>query len=124
MTEGVERVDVGGVSVSTWHYIGGRRVPSPTTFEDRSPLDWSSGGRRWRDPGLWYEPTLIEPRRNNSEVVQHEVFGPVLTLQTFVDEADAVALANSSGIGREGGDDALDFASELKTCRCSTAPRP
>jgi hypothetical protein len=35
------RVDVGGVSVSTWHYIGGRRVPSPATFEDRSPLDWS-----------------------------------------------------------------------------------
>ncbi|MFM7251738.1 MAG: aldehyde dehydrogenase family protein, partial [Ilumatobacteraceae bacterium] len=38
---GGTRVDVGGVPVSTDHYIGGQRVASPTTFEDRSPLDWS-----------------------------------------------------------------------------------
>ena len=116
-----------------------------------------------RPSGLWYEPTLIEPASNDSEVVQREVFGPVLTLQTFADEADAIRLANSteyglsaqiwtgsearaervgralragtvwvncflirdltapfggigiSGIGREGGDYALDFYSDLKT---------
>lgn len=121
------------------------------------------GGERLRQDGLWFEPTLIEPRDNYSEVVQREVFGPVLTIQTFDDEAEAVALANSteyglsgivytgseeraqrvgsairagtiwvntflvrdltapfggcriSGIGREGGDYALDFHSELKT---------
>jgi hypothetical protein len=38
---GGNRADVGGVSVGTDHYIGGRRVASATTFEDRSPLDWS-----------------------------------------------------------------------------------
>ena len=106
---------------------------------------------------------MIEPASNDSEVVQHEVFGPVLTLQTFADEAEAIELANStpyglsaivytssqeraervgravrsgivwvntflvrdltapfggigiSGIGREGGDYALDFHSDLKT---------
>ena len=121
------------------------------------------GGRVAREGGLWYEPTLIEPRSNDSEIVQNEVFGPVLTLQTFEDEAQAVALANGtryglagivytgdearaqrigravrartvwvncflirdltapfgisgiSGIGREGGDYALDFHSDLKT---------
>jgi len=119
------------------------------------------GGRRL--DGLFYEPTLIEPRANDSEVVQREVFGPVLTLQTFADEAEAIALANSteyglsgiiytssmgradrvgravrsgvvwvntflirdltapfggigiSGIGREGGNYALDFYSDLKS---------
>ncbi|MST34037.1 hypothetical protein GHK86_15070, partial [Acidimicrobiaceae bacterium USS-CC1] len=35
------RADVGGVPVSVDHYIGGRRVASATTFEDRSPLDWN-----------------------------------------------------------------------------------
>ena len=113
--------------------------------------------------GLWYEPTLIEPRSNDSEIVQREVFGPVLSFQTFGDEDDAVRLANStqyglaatvwtrsreraervgravragtlwvntflvrdltapfggvgaSGVGREGGDYALDFYSDLKT---------
>jgi betaine-aldehyde dehydrogenase/5-carboxymethyl-2-hydroxymuconic-semialdehyde dehydrogenase len=119
------------------------------------------GGRRL--DGLFFEPTLIAPRSNDAEVVQREVFGPVLTFQTFAGEAEAVALANSteyglssivytgsmgradrvgrgiragvvwvntflirdltapfggigiSGIGREGGDYALDFYSDLKT---------
>ena len=44
------------------------------------------GGHRLGD-SLHVEPTLIEPASNDSEVVQHEVFGPVLTLQTFTDEA-------------------------------------
>jgi betaine-aldehyde dehydrogenase/5-carboxymethyl-2-hydroxymuconic-semialdehyde dehydrogenase len=113
--------------------------------------------------GLWYEPTLVRPRSNDSEIVQHEVFGPVLTLQTFGDEENAIELANStryglsaivytrsheraervgralragtvwvntylvrdltapfggigiSGLGREGGDHALDFYSDLET---------
>jgi betaine-aldehyde dehydrogenase/5-carboxymethyl-2-hydroxymuconic-semialdehyde dehydrogenase len=120
------------------------------------------GGRRSDAGELFYEPTLIEPRSNDSEIVQREVFGPVLTLQTFRDEDEAVQLANSteyglsaivytgsmgradrigravragvvwvntflvrdltapfggmgiSGIGREGGDYALDFYSDLK----------
>ena len=48
---------------------------------------------------LHYEPTLIEPASNDSEVVQSEIFGPVLTLQTFTNEAEAVALANSTAYG-------------------------
>ena len=50
--------------------------------------------------GWWSsEPTLIEPASNNSEVVQREIFGPVLTFQTFADEAEAVSLANSTDYG-------------------------
>jgi acyl-CoA reductase-like NAD-dependent aldehyde dehydrogenase len=119
------------------------------------------GGHRLE--GLHYEPTLFEPRSNDAEIVQREVFGPVLTFQTFSEEAEAIALANStryglsglvytgsmgradrvgravragivwvntflvrdltapfggagiSGIGREGGNYALDFYSDLKT---------
>jgi betaine-aldehyde dehydrogenase/5-carboxymethyl-2-hydroxymuconic-semialdehyde dehydrogenase len=121
------------------------------------------GGKRWRDGANFVEPTLIIPRSNDSEVVQKEVFGPVLTLQSFSGEAEGIALANSttyglsgiaytsnaaraervgrairggtvwintflvrdltapfggigiSGLGREGGDYALDFHSDLKT---------
>ena len=57
------------------------------------------GGERLTRDGLWYEPTLIEPRSNDSEIVQREVFGPVLTLQSFDDEADAAELANSTSYG-------------------------
>jgi betaine-aldehyde dehydrogenase/5-carboxymethyl-2-hydroxymuconic-semialdehyde dehydrogenase len=119
------------------------------------------GGNRLE--GLFFEPTLIAPLSNEAEIVQREVFGPVLTFQTFASENEAIALANStdyglsgivytgsleradrvgrairggtvwvntflvrdltapfggmgiSGIGREGGDYALDFYSDLKT---------
>jgi acyl-CoA reductase-like NAD-dependent aldehyde dehydrogenase len=46
-----------------------------------------------------YAPTLIEPASNDAEIVQHEVFGPVLTLQTFDGDDEAVALANSTRYG-------------------------
>ena len=37
-----QRVQIAGVSVSVDHYIGGVRISSPSPFEDRSPLDWST----------------------------------------------------------------------------------
>lgn len=57
------------------------------------------GGKKFRDDGLWYEPTLIEPKSNDSEVVQSEIFGPVLTFQTFSGEEEGVKLANSTAYG-------------------------
>ena len=134
-------------------------------FVERARADGQQilrGGHRL-DDGWFFEPTLIAPTGNDAEIVQREVFGPVLTLQTFQTEEEAIALANSteyglagliytsslgradrvgravrggtvwvntflvrdltapfggmgiSGIGREGGDYALDFYSDLKT---------
>ncbi len=57
------------------------------------------GGHQSARGDMWVEPTLIRPRDNQSEVVQREVFGPVLTFQTFATEAEAVALANSTDYG-------------------------
>ena len=60
------------------------------------------GGKIRQEGGLWYEPTLIFPKSNDAEVVQNEVFGPVLTFQTFSDEAEGIALANSTIYGLSG----------------------
>ncbi len=49
--------------------------------------------------GLYYEPTLFAGVRQETEIVQKEVFGPVLTLQSFGDEEEAVALANGTEYG-------------------------
>jgi aminomuconate-semialdehyde/2-hydroxymuconate-6-semialdehyde dehydrogenase len=49
--------------------------------------------------GLYYPPTLFVDVPPDAEILQREVFGPVLTLQTFADEADAIALANSTDYG-------------------------
>jgi len=49
--------------------------------------------------GLYYRPTLFVGAKPGSEILTEEVFGPVLTLQTFADEAEAVAMANDTRFG-------------------------
>ncbi|OON71937.1 aldehyde dehydrogenase [Streptomyces tsukubensis] len=55
------------------------------------------GGHRGH--GLYYPPTLLTDVDQDSEIVQEEVFGPVLTLQTFTGEDEAVRLANGTRFG-------------------------
>ena len=49
--------------------------------------------------GLYYEPTLFADVPENAEILKKEVFGPVLTIQTFRDEAEAIRLANNTEYG-------------------------
>ncbi|WP_406503867.1 aldehyde dehydrogenase [Streptomyces sp. NBC_00212] len=49
--------------------------------------------------GTYYRPTLLTDVAQGSEIVQEEVFGPVLTLQTFADEDEALELANGTRFG-------------------------
>jgi acyl-CoA reductase-like NAD-dependent aldehyde dehydrogenase len=49
--------------------------------------------------GAFYRPTLLEVTDSHMRIVQEEVFGPVLTMQVFDTEAEAVALANDSEYG-------------------------
>jgi betaine-aldehyde dehydrogenase len=49
--------------------------------------------------GAFYRPTLLEVSDNKMSIVQDEVFGPVLTMQTFGTEAEAIEMANDSQYG-------------------------
>ncbi len=49
--------------------------------------------------GLYYAPTLFTDIPPEAEILTHEVFGPVLTLQTFTGEDEAIALANDTPYG-------------------------
>jgi aminomuconate-semialdehyde/2-hydroxymuconate-6-semialdehyde dehydrogenase len=58
------------------------------------------GGGPNRDlGGLYYQPTLLAGAAPGAEILTEEVFGPVLTLQTFAAEDEAVALANDTRYG-------------------------
>jgi 1-pyrroline dehydrogenase len=57
------------------------------------------GGRRPDGPGAFYEPTVIAAPEQGSEIVQEEVFGPVVTVQRFGDEAEAIRWANDVRFG-------------------------
>ncbi len=60
--------------------------------------------------GSYYAPTVITGMPNNSRLVQEEIFGPVLTVQPFEDEDEAVALANSTPFGLAAGLHTRDVA--------------
>jgi len=58
-----------------------------------------TGGSRPEGPGAYYEPTVIANPDQASEIVQEEVFGPVVTVQRFGDEEEAVRWANDVKYG-------------------------
>lgn len=64
------------------------------------------GGRRPDDPaladGYFYLPTILDRCRSDMSVTQDESFGPVLTVETFTSEDEAIALANDSIYGLAG----------------------
>jgi betaine-aldehyde dehydrogenase len=58
-----------------------------------------TGGHRPDRPGSYFEPTVIAGPDQRSEIVQDEVFGPVVTVQRFSDEDQAIAWANDVRFG-------------------------
>jgi aminobutyraldehyde dehydrogenase len=58
-----------------------------------------TGGKRVDGPGFFFEPTVLADARQDDEIVQREVFGPVLSITPFTDEAQALAFANDSDYG-------------------------
>jgi len=62
------------------------RLPAHATIE--------TGGRRQGDRGYFWEPTIISGVRQDDEVVQGEIFGPVLTVQAFSEDDEALSMAN------------------------------
>jgi betaine-aldehyde dehydrogenase len=58
-----------------------------------------TGGARVGERGYFYAPTVVSGVRQDDEIIQDEVFGPVITVQRFTDEAEAVRWANSVEYG-------------------------
>jgi acyl-CoA reductase-like NAD-dependent aldehyde dehydrogenase len=68
------------------------------------------GGERIPGDGYFYQPTVIAGLDAHSRVIQEEVFGPVLTVQPFDSEDEAVELANSTSYGLAAGLQTRDVA--------------
>jgi aldehyde dehydrogenase (NAD+)/betaine-aldehyde dehydrogenase len=58
-----------------------------------------AGGARPGGPGAFYPPTVVAGLDNAAEIAQEEVFGPVVTVIPFEDEADAIRIANDIKYG-------------------------
>ncbi|MGI5252834.1 gamma-aminobutyraldehyde dehydrogenase [Actinacidiphila glaucinigra] len=67
-----------------------------TGFIERLPAHAKveAGGHRVGEQGYFYAPTVVSGLRQDDEIIQNEVFGPVITVQSFSDEDQAVEWAN------------------------------
>lgn len=70
-------------------------------FIERTPSHASvvAGGNRQGDRGYYIEPTVIANLKQDDEMIQNEIFGPVVTVQKFTDEAEALRWANGVPYG-------------------------
>jgi betaine-aldehyde dehydrogenase len=68
---------------------------------DRLPehAEVTVGGERFGDQGFFYSPTVVSGLRQDDEASQNEIFGPVITVQSFSDEDEAVRWANGVKYG-------------------------
>jgi betaine-aldehyde dehydrogenase len=70
-------------------------------FFDRLPDHASvlAGGTRQGDKGYFWQPTVIDKLEQDDDAIQNEIFGPVITVQQFTDEDEAVRWANGVEYG-------------------------
>jgi acyl-CoA reductase-like NAD-dependent aldehyde dehydrogenase len=72
------------------------------SFVEDAGVDVAFRGSAPDGPGWWYPPTVVIPRSADEAVWREEVFGPVVAVLPFDDEADAVRMANDSVYGLSG----------------------
>ncbi|ARQ68226.1 gamma-aminobutyraldehyde dehydrogenase [Streptomyces marincola] len=104
LTEAVREVRTGDPTAPDCSYgplNSAAHLEKVSGFIERLPAHATvvTGGHRVGDEGFFYAPTLVTGCRQDDEIVQREVFGPVVTVQKFTDEAEAVAHANGVEYG-------------------------
>jgi 1-pyrroline dehydrogenase len=102
----VESIKVGapeeGEDVEMGPVVSQEQLERVTGFVDRARSRGASvvlGGSGRRDSGYFYSPSIVADVDNEDEIVQREVFGPVVTVQRFGDEDEAITWANGVPYG-------------------------
>ncbi|NMN96503.1 aldehyde dehydrogenase family protein [Antrihabitans stalactiti] len=72
-------------------------------------------------PGFWFPPTVVLPSSPTDRTVTEEVFGPVVTVQAFEDEADAIRMTNDTDYGLSGSIWTNDLGRALRVSRAVEA---
>ena len=99
------------------------RIEKEVAFAQEQGGKLLHGGRRPAEPnrGWYYEPTIVECPDQNMQIVDTELFGPVLSVQRFKSEDEVVKLANDTKHGLAAGVFTRDSARSLRVSRAVRA---
>jgi acyl-CoA reductase-like NAD-dependent aldehyde dehydrogenase len=115
--QAVKVVDPGRDDAQMGPLISGGQRATVSSYVEGDGVEVAFRGTVPGGPGFWYAPTVVLPKSRDDRVWRDEVFGPVVSVLPFRDEADGIAAANDTEFGLSGSIWTRDLGRALRVAR-------